>query len=47
MSSIKDVDTNYRGIFGETRRVPRLAAYGMAGITDDTRFDISWNIPFN
>lgn len=29
MSSIKDVDTNYQGIFGETRLVPWLAAYGM------------------
>lgn len=47
MSSIKDIDTNDRGIFGETRLVPWLAAYGMAGITDDTRLDISWNIPFN
>lgn len=47
MSSIKNVDTNYQDIFGKTRLVPWLAACGMARITDDTRFDISRNIPFN
>lgn len=35
MSNIKDFDTNYWGIYGETRLIPWLAAYGMAGITDD------------